>query len=296
MREKTPVEESVSEQTSSSHDHAITSTGHEWSEASYLDNHFLTCQPENEAMLRSVGIQPGWHVLDAGCGGGSFLPLMAELVGTNGRISALDLAPENVALVEAQAKSGKFPCTIEARVASITALPYEDNTFDAVWNANVSEYLTDSELHTTLAEFCRVVHSGGLVAIKEIDATTTQLQPTTPTLLWHLFEARQRHGDILSIGTLRAIELPKWFREAGLTNIWRKTTLAERYAPLRSIEREFIGSIVKFWSDLSKTLDLPAEDLVVWRALSDLNSPDHIFNHPDFYWRAGYVLVVGRVP
>jgi arsenite methyltransferase len=47
-------------------------------------------------MIRSVGIKPGWRVLDAGCGGGSFLPLLAELVGKDGNVSALDPAPENI--------------------------------------------------------------------------------------------------------------------------------------------------------------------------------------------------------
>jgi ubiquinone/menaquinone biosynthesis C-methylase UbiE len=171
----------MSERMSSSHSHATTSTGHALAEASYLDSHFLTCQPEYEAMLRSVGIQPGWHVLDAGCGGGSFLPLMAELVGANGKISVLDFAPENVAAVEAQVKSDKFPCMVEARVGSVTALPYEDNIFDAVWNANVSQYFTDQELPTILAEFRRVVRVGGLVAVKEAEATNWQTQPTTST-------------------------------------------------------------------------------------------------------------------
>ncbi|HEY7908831.1 MAG TPA: hypothetical protein VIC60_08140, partial [Thermomicrobiales bacterium] len=45
-------------------------TGSEW-----LDVHFEASRPEYEAMLRSVGLQPGWHVLDAGSGSGSYLPL-----------------------------------------------------------------------------------------------------------------------------------------------------------------------------------------------------------------------------
>jgi 2-polyprenyl-3-methyl-5-hydroxy-6-metoxy-1,4-benzoquinol methylase len=61
-----------------------TSTGHAQSSADWLDLHFEDCRPEYEAMLRSVGIAPGWRVLDAGCGGGAFLPLLAELVGPGG--------------------------------------------------------------------------------------------------------------------------------------------------------------------------------------------------------------------
>jgi arsenite methyltransferase len=73
------------------------STGHEASAAGWLDLHFESARPEYEDALRQVGIQPGWHVLDAGCGGGSFLPLIAEETGPTGSVAAIDLAPENIA-------------------------------------------------------------------------------------------------------------------------------------------------------------------------------------------------------
>ena len=77
-----------------------TSTGHELSESGYLDSHFEAMKPEYEAMIRSVGIKSGWSVLDAGCGGGSFLPILAELVGSGGHISAYDLAPEHIGRIK----------------------------------------------------------------------------------------------------------------------------------------------------------------------------------------------------
>ena len=84
-----------------------TSTGHALSAAAWLDAHYLAAQPEYETMVRSVGFQRGWRVLDAGCGGGSYLPLLAELVGPQGHISAVDLAPENVAHLRMQLRKGE---------------------------------------------------------------------------------------------------------------------------------------------------------------------------------------------
>lgn len=57
------------------------STGHVLAASAWLDAHFLAMQPEYEEMLRWVGLQLGWHVLDAASGSGSFLPLMTELAG-----------------------------------------------------------------------------------------------------------------------------------------------------------------------------------------------------------------------
>jgi cyclopropane fatty-acyl-phospholipid synthase-like methyltransferase len=70
-----------------------TSTGHRFSSAEWLDLHYGAAEPEYEAMVRSVGFQTGWQVLDAGCGNGRFTSVIAEIVGTKGRVDAVDLPP-----------------------------------------------------------------------------------------------------------------------------------------------------------------------------------------------------------
>src|SRR5450631_1579908 len=97
----------------------LTSAGHALSEGSWLDAHFASARPEYEDSLRHVGIQPGWTVLDAGCGNGGFLPLMGELVGSKGAVVAMDFAPENVASVEALARQGHYSTNVRAEVGSI---------------------------------------------------------------------------------------------------------------------------------------------------------------------------------
>jgi ubiquinone/menaquinone biosynthesis C-methylase UbiE len=278
----------------SSLDSTLTSTGHALSQAAWLDHHYLACQAEYEAMLSAVGLQAGWHVLDAGCG--SFLPLMANLIGANGRLTAIDLAPENVAAVKALVKSGHFPCPIELRKGRVTELPDEDDTFEAVWNANVSQYLTNDELHAMLTEFQRVVKPGGLVAVKESDITALQFRPAPASLLWHLFEALVQCGNTQVIGSLRAIELPAWFDRVELHNIRCQTTLVERRAPLRPVEREFFGSLLAWLAGQAERLALPPDEKKCWQELGQIDSPQHILNTPDFYWREAHILVVGRVP
>jgi arsenite methyltransferase len=85
-----------------------TSTGHAMSSASWIDAHYVACQCEYEAMISSVGLKSGWHVLDAGCGSGGFLPIMAELIGPNGKISAIDVAPEHVDAVRRRADANQY--------------------------------------------------------------------------------------------------------------------------------------------------------------------------------------------
>ena len=78
----------VGKMTNASNSEQMTSAGHKLSAGGHLDVHYLALKDEYDATLRAAGIRPGWSVLDAGAGNGVFLPLMAELLGGEGRIEA----------------------------------------------------------------------------------------------------------------------------------------------------------------------------------------------------------------
>ncbi len=273
------------------------STGQTMTGADWLDVHFDACRPEYEAMLRSVGIQTGWHVLDAGCGSGSYLPLMAALVGPAGRIAALDLAPDNVASVEHRTSGWERATAVEARVGSILSLPYEDAAFDAVWCAATTQYLTDRELTVALGEFRRVVRPGGLVTIKEFDATMPRFTPARPLLFAHTFEVLARGGElqVQAAGCLRAQSLPIWLRRAGLTSVWMRRSLIERSAPLGLSERQLWGDYFTLWAPMMLRHELPDEDRAVWERLANPAEREHLLDDPDFSSCEGHVVAVGTV-
>ena len=272
------------------------STGQLMTDAGWLDAHLETCRPEYEAMLRSVGIRPGWHAFDAGCGSGSFLPLLAELVGPSGRIAALDLAPDNVAIVERRVAAWGLPTPVEARVGSVLALPYDDGTFDAVWCAATSQYLTDAELATTLAECRRVVRRGGIVAIKEVDDTMIGVTPAPPLLIAHVFAAMAAGGNAQFADCLRTPSLAAWLRGAGLVGVWQRTTLVERAAPPRAVERRYMGDGLAYFASVAPQCDLSGVDRAAWEGLADATGRERLFDDADFTWREGHVVAVGSVP
>ena len=272
-----------------------TSTGHDLSESSYLDAHFEAMRPEYETMIRSVGIQPGWRVLDAGCGSGSFLPLLAELVGESGHISALDLAPENIEAVETLVDSGRFVCSVAVEVGGVTSLPYEDNSFDAVWCAAITQYLTDGELREMLDEFRRVVRPGGIVATKDFDLTVQQFIPIDPVAVWTLYKSLRPINSQIR-GTFRVLDLPIWFKQAGLIDIQYETTICERRAPFSLAAQEYLADIFRFHASMAENIGLPKKMLSTWRNLANPDSPDHIIKHSDFLFREGHLVTVGRVP
>ena len=275
-----------------------TSTGQALSGAGWLDVHFEACRPEYEEMLRFVGVPLGARALDAGCGSGGYLALLSELVGPRGSVHALDLAPENVALVEERRLSGELPRVAEARVGSMSELPYPDDSFDVLWCANTTQYLGDARLEGTLAEFRRVVRPGGIVAVKDVDVTLARLYPADPFLFPHLCEASLRSdpADDQSRGSVRGRELRRWLERVGLCDVRQKTTMIERWAPLRPPERQFFGDWLSHLAGLAEERGVPEADLAAWRSLRNADSPGHPLDRPDAYACEGQIVAVGTVP
>ena len=210
----------------------MTSTGHAVSDAPWLDMHFESARAEYEEALRFVGIAPGWTVLDAGCGSGGYIPLIGELAGATGRVAALDLAPENIAHVECLIQEGRCAAPVDLRVGSLLDLPFADAKFDCVWCANVAQYLTQAEFARAIGEFRRVTKPGGLVAVKEFDATLLRILPLDPAIWARLAAARQAKAAATGLlGGCCGPSLAPSFRRAGLTDLVRKSWLVERWAP-----------------------------------------------------------------
>ncbi len=272
-----------------------TSTGHEVSDAPWLDLHFRSACREYEESLREVGLQPGWAVLDAGCGGGNFLPLIGELVGAQGRIAALDLAPENLVRVGALVRDGHCPDIIETRHGSMLALPYAEATFDGVWCANVVQYLSQDEFAAAVAEFRRVLKPGGTLAIKEFDVTMLQFLPMDRGMLQRFVSARLASQVANGkMGTGTASHLPSYLRRFGLADIRRRGWLVERWAPVPDATRGFVAELLGYFASAAQTYDLAPDDRRAWRALGE--HPAALLDDPDFCFREFFVLTVARNP
>jgi arsenite methyltransferase len=273
---------------------ASTSTGSSLGEANYLDARFEAAQPEYEDMLRWAEIEQSSHLLDAGSGSGAYLPLLCELLGESGSITALDLAPENTLAYQERFSTLQSACKVETKLGSILQVPFGNEVFDAVWCANTSQYLSDEELTTTLSEFKRVTRRGGRVIVKEADVTCLQLAHIEPAMIWRYLDGASRSNPQIA-GVVRAIQLPAWFRNAGLKNIRWKTFLIERSAPLKPVEKFALGDLIEFTARSALNADLPEHDLSQWRQfLKDL-SEANLLDNADFFIREGAIMVVGEV-
>ena len=114
-------------------------------------------------LLEEVGIESGFCILDYGCGPGSYIVPVAELVGPSGRIYALDMNPLAIKQVK----------KIEARkgVENIETIESDCNT--GLSNSHVDVVLLYDTFHhlaqpdDVLRELHRVLKSGGTLSFSD---------------------------------------------------------------------------------------------------------------------------------
>lgn len=263
------------------------STGQGFTHESIVDAHFHACRDAYLDSLHRVGIQPGWRVLDAGCGSGSFLPWIAELTGPAGRVHGVDLAPEHVSAAADRVR--QLPTPVELRQGDLLALPYADASFDAVWCANAVQYLSDDDLPRALAELRRVVRPGGRVAVKELDVGLTTVRPGPRFLIPDLFRAAAAVPGYAR-QLLRAPDLHRWLAAAGLTAVRQRTELVEHFGPLPAAAKAFYGPTCAALARQAVELGTDSAD---WAAFRDPDDPANPLNDPAAYVAEGLTLAIG---
>src|SRR5687768_14944243 len=87
--------------------------------------------PTTIALLAEVGIPPGAHCLDLGCGGGHVSRCLAGLVGANGRVTGLDLDSVKLAAAREQCEQEGHR-NVVFRVANVDQWA-ESDTYDLIY-------------------------------------------------------------------------------------------------------------------------------------------------------------------
>jgi SAM-dependent methyltransferase len=106
------------------------------------------------AILDALGLGPGDHLLDLGCGGGL---LLADALSTGARVTGIDHSEEMVALASARAPAAQVV------LAEAERLPFADETFTAVAMSVVFFFLEDPI--GVLGECRRVLVGDGRLAV-----------------------------------------------------------------------------------------------------------------------------------
>jgi ubiquinone/menaquinone biosynthesis C-methylase UbiE len=143
-------------------------------------------QPPSEMPLRH-GIEPGMSVLEVGPGNGRSTIETARRVGDTGKVIAIDIEPKMIERVIHRAQV-EGVANLEAKVANVYALPFEDNTFDAICLIAVISEIPRPE--QALSEFYRVLKPSGTLAFSEL--LTDPDYPLAQTLIRKAHTAKFR--------------------------------------------------------------------------------------------------------
>ncbi|MBF6135232.1 methyltransferase domain-containing protein [Nocardia otitidiscaviarum] len=157
----------------------------------------------------ALGIAAGDRTLDIGSGTGSEVLAMARQAGPGG--AAVGVDPNPGMLAEARARAAAAGIAAEFVEGSGYALPFPDDSFDAVRCERVFQHLDHPERAT--AEIARVLRPGGRVALVDSDWSTAIIHPGDPDVVAALLESWLSHTANRHSGR----RLPGLLTAAGLT-------------------------------------------------------------------------------
>lgn len=127
---------------------------------SYKFRDFLSPRKDT---LQEVGIKPGFHILDYGCGPGSYSVVAAQLVGKAGKVCALDINP--LAVKQVHNIASKKGLTNIETILSDCATGLPDKSVDVVFLYDTLHNL--SEPDKVLEELHRVLKPGGILSFHD---------------------------------------------------------------------------------------------------------------------------------
>jgi SAM-dependent methyltransferase len=150
-----------------------------------------------DGTLRSL--RDGGRVLDCEMGTGAFGLALAGKVAAPLRIEGVDISPSM--LFRARLNLDRAGVNTWLHLSDVEALPFEDDTFEAVIGANVLEHLDNP--FAALSEMARVLKPGGLLVVIA----------TRRGIPYALLRLRWRHERIDRDRLVRGVE------EAGLASV-----------------------------------------------------------------------------
>jgi ubiquinone/menaquinone biosynthesis C-methylase UbiE len=165
-------------------------------------------QESKRLMRERLALAPGAAVLEVGCGPGTDLFDMVDLVGPSGRLVGLDAS--EVMIAEARRRAKELGVPISFEIGEAQALPFPDSTFDVCRASRLLGHLPDAG--QALAEMVRVTHPGGQILAFDIDWDTLIIdhpdKETTRTFI-------RSHADSYRNGWIGR-QLPRLFKEQHL--------------------------------------------------------------------------------
>jgi SAM-dependent methyltransferase len=123
------------------------------------EDRFPDDRPRYERAVTDLAPRPGGAVLDAGCGTGRALPVLAAAIDRSGTVVGLDLTPEMLDVARRQ----HLTAGVSLVLGDVLRSPFAAGTFDAVFAAGLISHLPDAA--AGLRELARICRVGAALAL-----------------------------------------------------------------------------------------------------------------------------------
>jgi SAM-dependent methyltransferase len=123
---------------------------------------------ENQRFISRAGFSTGATLVDLGCGPGYTTFDLAQIVGSGGKVIAVDRDGErSLPLLKAQAEAlGLF--NIETRAVSLETFDLQEGSVDGVYGRWVLMYLPEARVKSLIGRMAKWLRPGGVCALTEI--------------------------------------------------------------------------------------------------------------------------------
>ncbi len=138
-----------------------------WQGAAWLEREEREREERGSVMLEELGLAPGMHVADIGAGTGYYSRRIAPLVAPAGRVYAVDVQPEMVAMLRESAARPELSNLVPVQ-ASTTDPGLEPSSIDLAVMVDVYHELENP--HEVLQALVRALKPGGRIAFVEYRA------------------------------------------------------------------------------------------------------------------------------
>jgi SAM-dependent methyltransferase len=230
-------------------------------------------------IIAATGLTPDARILDAGCGDGFYSRLLAECLGVEASIVAVD---NNPALLYA---AGDLPAPVHRCLSDMDHLALEPGSFDAVWLCRTMHSAPDPLAR--LRALAPLLRPGGQLIVIENDSAHDPILSLPADLEGRLREARDQYeksrctGGQLRARYQAARHLPAWLIEVGLQAITAHTYVSQEVAPMDEAAETYWRLQMAWQGHHLEPFLSSADREVYWQAF-DPASPDYALSQPGF--------------
>jgi demethylmenaquinone methyltransferase / 2-methoxy-6-polyprenyl-1,4-benzoquinol methylase len=251
-------------------------------------------EPVIRRAVRDLRLNSGDNVLDAGCGIGSNLRLLAERVGPSGHVTGLDISPGMISRARRNVAGCGLLDSISLVEGDVNSLPFKESEFDCLFSVDCVGYPYSANPVTLLRELKRFVRPGGIIAL--LGWSYQQLLPGYPLLESRLNTASSLlvpcHAEINPEN--RFLRASGWFQQAGFVETSSKSYAGDICAPLSDEEKEAIRAFFEMlWVNAREVVS--EDEWQLYQLICKPGSREFLLDSADYYGSFVYTCFAGQV-